>query len=86
MVKEDLKLSDILTRKAFENAIKVNAAIGGSTNFVIHLMAIAGGIGIDLADRRFRQIVCNNSIACQPAAIRKVILWKIFITPVAYRL
>ena len=42
MVKEDLKLSDILTRKAFENAIIVNAAIGGSTNFVIHLLAIAG--------------------------------------------
>ena len=52
MVREDLKLSDILVRKAFENAIKVNAAIGGSTNFVIHLLAIAGRIGvkIDLDD------------------------------------
>ena len=48
MVKEDLKLSDILTREAFENAIKVNAAIGGSTNFVIHLLAIAGRIGVPL--------------------------------------
>ena len=48
MVREDLKLSDILTRKAFENAIKVNAAIGGSTNFIIHLLAIAGRIGISL--------------------------------------
>ena len=48
MVKEDLTLSKILTRKAFENAIMVNAAIGGSTNFVIHLLAIAGRIGIDL--------------------------------------
>ncbi len=48
MVKEDRKLSDILTRKAFENAIMVNAAIGGSTNFVIHLLAIAGRIGIPL--------------------------------------
>ncbi|MEO8823201.1 MAG: IlvD/Edd family dehydratase [Ginsengibacter sp.] len=48
MVKEDLKLSDVLTREAFENAIKVNAAIGGSTNFVIHLLAIAGRIGITL--------------------------------------
>jgi dihydroxy-acid dehydratase len=47
MVEEDLKLSRILTRKAFENAIKVNAAIGGSTNFLIHLQAIAGRIGID---------------------------------------
>jgi L-arabonate dehydrase len=48
MVREDLKLSDILTREVFENAIKVNAAIGGSTNFVIHLLAIAGRIGIPL--------------------------------------
>ncbi|MDQ3276911.1 MAG: dihydroxy-acid dehydratase [Bacteroidota bacterium] len=48
MVNEDRKLSDILTREAFENAIMVNAAIGGSTNFVIHLLAIAGRIGVDL--------------------------------------
>src|SRR5665213_746242 len=48
MVKEDLKMSKILTRTAFENAIKVNAAIGGSTNFIIHLTAIAGRIGVDL--------------------------------------
>jgi L-arabonate dehydrase len=48
MVKEDLTLSKILTRKAFENAIMVNAAIGGSTNFVIHLLAIAGRIGVSL--------------------------------------
>lgn len=48
MVEEDLKLSDVLTREAFENAIKVNTAIGGSTNFVIHLLAIAGRIGVDL--------------------------------------
>ncbi len=48
MVNENLTLSKILTRKAFENAIKVNAAIGGSTNFVIHLLAIAGRIGVAL--------------------------------------
>jgi dihydroxy-acid dehydratase len=48
MVRQDLKLSDILTRQAFENAIITNAAIGGSTNFVIHLLAIAGRIGVDL--------------------------------------
>lgn len=48
MVKEDLKMSKILTRQAFENAIRVNAAIGGSTNFVIHLLAIARRIGIEL--------------------------------------
>jgi dihydroxy-acid dehydratase len=48
MVKEDLKLSKVLTRKAFENAIIVNAAVGGSTNLIIHLLAIAGRIGVDL--------------------------------------
>jgi L-arabonate dehydrase len=48
MVREDLRLSQILTRPAFENAIKVNAAIGGSTNAVIHLLAIAGRIGVPL--------------------------------------
>lgn len=48
MAREDLRLSKILTREAFENAIRVNAAIGGSTNAVIHLKAIAGRIGVDL--------------------------------------
>lgn len=48
MVKDDLKPSDILTREAFENAIRTNGAIGGSTNAVIHLLAIAGRVGIDL--------------------------------------
>ncbi|MDZ5603789.1 IlvD/Edd family dehydratase [Pseudomonas sp. RP23018S] len=48
MVREDLRLSKILTREAFENAIRVNAAIGGSTNAVIHLKAIAGRMGVDL--------------------------------------
>jgi len=49
MVEEDLKLSRILTRQAFENTIRVNAAIGGSTNFVVHLLAIAGRIGVELS-------------------------------------
>jgi L-arabonate dehydrase len=48
MVKEDLRLSKLLTRAAFENAIRVNAAIGGSTNAVIHLIAIARRIGVKL--------------------------------------
>src|SRR5260221_1045843 len=48
MVEEDLKLSKIITRAAFENAIRVNAAIGGSTNAVIHLIAIARAIGVKL--------------------------------------
>ncbi|OON42091.1 dihydroxy-acid dehydratase [Izhakiella australiensis] len=48
MVEENLCLSHILTRQAFENAIKVNAAIGGSTNFILHLLAIAGRIEVPL--------------------------------------
>ncbi len=48
MVKEDLKPSDILTRKAFENAIVINSAIGGSTNAPVHLNAVARHIGVGL--------------------------------------
>lgn len=48
MVKDDLKPSDIMTREAFENAIRTNGAIGGSTNAVIHLLAIAGRVEVDL--------------------------------------
>ena len=48
MVRENLTIDKILTREAFENAIKVNAAVGGSSNFIIHLTAIAGRIGVDL--------------------------------------
>ena len=48
MVKDDLKPSDILKKEAFENAIRTNGAIGGSTNAVIHILAIAGRVGIDL--------------------------------------
>ncbi len=48
MARENLKPSQILTRRAFENAIVVNAAIGGSTNVILHLLAIAGRIGVEL--------------------------------------
>jgi L-arabonate dehydrase len=48
MVGEGLRPSQIMTRHAFENAIRINAAIGGSTNAVIHLLAIAGRVGVDL--------------------------------------
>jgi dihydroxy-acid dehydratase len=48
MVEEDLKPSQILTRDAFANAVRANAAIGGSTNAVIHLLAIAGRVGVNL--------------------------------------
>ncbi len=49
MVKDDLKPSDIMTKDAFENAIRTNGAIGGSTNAVIHLLAVAGRVGIELS-------------------------------------
>ncbi|MCI5099116.1 IlvD/Edd family dehydratase [Phaeobacter italicus] len=49
MVEEDLKPSDILTRDAFINAIMANAAVGGSTNAVVHLLALAGRVGVDLS-------------------------------------
>ncbi len=48
MVKDDLKPSDVMTRQAFENAIRTNGAIGGSTNAVVHLLAVAGRVGVDL--------------------------------------
>jgi L-arabonate dehydrase len=56
MVKEDLKISRILTRQAFENSIVVNAGVGGSTNFLIHLLAIAGRIGVELTLEDFDRI------------------------------
>ncbi|HEX7156567.1 MAG TPA: IlvD/Edd family dehydratase [Burkholderiaceae bacterium] len=62
MVEQDLRLSKILTRAAFENAIRTNAAVGGSTNAVIHLLAIAGRVGVDLKledwDRLGSEIPC----------------------------
>jgi len=62
MVKEDLRLSKVLTKKAFENAIMVNGAIGGSTNAVVHLLAMAGRMGVELTlddwDRLGRDMPC----------------------------
>ena len=62
MVHEDLRMSTVLTRDAFENAIRTNGAIGGSTNAVIHLLALAGRLGVDLTlddwDRLGRDVPC----------------------------
>jgi len=49
MVKENLTISKVLTPGAFENAIKINAAVGGSTNLILHLLAIAKRVGVDLS-------------------------------------
>ncbi|MFD5569473.1 IlvD/Edd family dehydratase [Streptomyces cadmiisoli] len=57
MVEEELRPSRILTREAFENAIRVNAAIGGSTNAIIHLTALAGRVGVDLSLEDFDELV-----------------------------
>lgn len=59
MVKEDLKISKILTKQAFENAIMVNSAIGGSTNAIVHLLAIAGRVGVDLTLDDFDRVGSN---------------------------
>ena len=62
MVREDLRMSQILTKDAFENAILVNGAIGGSTNAVVHLIAVAGRLGVKLTlddwDRLGRDMPC----------------------------
>jgi dihydroxy-acid dehydratase len=62
MVQQDVALSKILTREALENAIRVNAAIGGSTNAVIHLIALARRLGIEMTlddwDRLGRGVPC----------------------------
>ncbi len=62
MVREDLRLSKLLTRQAFENAIRTLAAIGGSTNAVVHLLAIAGRLGVPLEledfDRLASEVNC----------------------------
>jgi L-arabonate dehydrase len=69
MVKQDIKMSQILTRKAFENAIRTNAAIGGSTNAVIHLLAIAGRMGVELKLEDFDRLgsEVNNILNLQPS-------------------
>ncbi|PQA79349.1 IlvD/Edd family dehydratase [Rhodoferax sp. TS-BS-61-7] len=69
MVKQDIKMSQIVTRKAFENAIRTNAAIGGSTNAVIHLLAIAGRLGVELKLEDFDKLgsEVNNILNLQPS-------------------
>jgi L-arabonate dehydrase len=59
MVKEGVRMSDILTRDAFENAIKINSAVGGSTNLIIHMIAIARRIGVDLELDDFDRLGSN---------------------------
>ncbi len=59
MVREDLRMSRVVTRKALENAIRVVGAIGGSTNSVVHLLAIAGRLGVDLSLEDWDRLGCD---------------------------
>jgi dihydroxy-acid dehydratase len=59
MAREDVRLSTILTRNAFENAIRVLGAIGGSTNTVLHLLAIAGRLGVPLKLAEFDRLTAD---------------------------
>ena len=70
MVREDLRISKILTREAFENAIRVNGAVGGSTNAVIHLIAIAGRIGVKVTLDDWDRLGHERSHAGGPDALR----------------
>ncbi|BBM89266.1 L-arabonate dehydratase [Spirochaetota bacterium] len=69
MVKEDLKLSKIISRQSFENAVILNAAIGGSTNAVIHLLALAGRFNIPFKLTDFDKIgaAIPLLVNCMPA-------------------
>ena len=72
MVKEDLKPSRILTREAFENAIRADMAIGGSTNAVVHLLAIAGAGWHSPVAGRLRPHLARDSSHRQPQTFRPV--------------
>ena len=64
LIKQDIKPSDIMTRSAFENAIKVTIALGGSTNAVLHLLAIARTAGVDLSIDDFERIRQRVPVIC----------------------
>jgi dihydroxy-acid dehydratase len=59
MVREDMRMSKVLTRQNFENAIRINGAIGGSTNAVLHLLALAGRMGIDITLDDWDKLGCD---------------------------
>ena len=62
MAREDLRPSKIITREALENAVRVDMAIGGSTNAIIHLKALAGRLGIDFPLERFDEISRETAV------------------------
>ena len=71
LVEADLKPSDILTREAFENAIRVLHAISGSTNAILHLIAYAGRVGVELPLQLFDELCVSTpgwSTSSRPGA------------------
>ena len=70
MVERDLRPSGILTREAFENAIRVLHAIGGWTNAILHLLAFAGRVGVDLPLQLFDDLCAHDAVARRPEARR----------------
>jgi dihydroxy-acid dehydratase len=78
MVKEGLRMSDILTREAFENAIKINSAVGGSTNLIIHMIAIARRIGVYLELADFDRLGSNMPLLLNLMPSGKYLMEDIF--------
>ena len=72
LVKQDIRPSHVMTRESFENGIRTLHALGGSTNAVIHLTAIAGRLGIDLPGTLFERVVQDYPLHSQPQAVRPV--------------
>ena len=71
LVERDIRPTDILTRAAFENAIRALHAISGSTNAIIHLIAYAGRLDVDAATRAVRRAVRDDAVAGEPQARRR---------------
>ena len=82
MVRRDIKIRDIITKQAVYNAIRVNAAIGGSTNAVLHLLAIAYEGEIEMSVFEFGKI-CEGIPHLVPLILPAVILCWIFMRPEA---
>ena len=72
LANRDVRPKHLLTPAAFDNAIRVLHAIGGSTNAVIHLVAIAGRLGIDLPLERFDELSRTHAVSARPEAGRAV--------------
>lgn len=69
-MERDIKPSDIMTRKAFENAIRAIIILGGSTNAVLHFIAIGKSVGVDITQDDFQKNVGRNTSASRLQTIR----------------